>query len=171
MGSAIRYSVFFALAILLWAVAEWLVGLHDKYIRYHEYFSYFFAVPSVGIMYLGIRSGGRPPENRMSFRSAFLRGLGITSVVSILCPLMWYLFCVFINPAFLDYMMRYAIEAKGMDPQLAMKRYSLSSHLFVSTLSTAVVGAVISLVVAIILARRKPAVSDAPTQSRIKPVP
>lgn len=160
MINAVRYGVLFALAIFLWAVVESLVGLHDTYIRYHEYLSYFFAVPSVGIMYWGIRSGEYRRAGPIRFRRAFLKGLGITLVVTALCPLVWYLFCMFVNPDFLDNMTRYAIEAKGMEPRLAEKRFSLSSHILLSTLSTAVIGAVIALVVAVIVARQKSGISS-----------
>lgn len=155
MMNAIRYGVFFALAIFIWAIIEWLIGLHGRYIRYHEYLSYFFAVPAVGIMYWGIakRTGGQAEQ--LGFRRAFLKGLGITFVVVLLCPLVWYIFCTVINPYFLDNMVRYAIETKAMAPTLAMKRFSLANHLVVSSLSTGVIGTVISLVISVIVARRK----------------
>jgi len=155
MLNAIRYGVLFALAIFLWAVAETALGLHGRYIRYHEYLSYFFAVPSVGIMYWGMCAGQQNRPGGMGFRSAFRKGLGITVVVSLLCPVVWYVFCVYVNPDFLGNMARHAVETKQMAPPLAAKRFSLSGHLLVSALSTAVVGAVISLVIAVIVARRK----------------
>ncbi len=154
MSIAIRYGVLFAVAIFLWAVIESLLGLHDRHIQYHEYLSYFFAVPSVAIMYWGIRSEEKRSQERIGFRKAFMTGLGITGVVTLLCPLVWYVFCAWVNPSFLDNMVRYAIAAKGMDAQLAGQRFSLSTHLLVSTLSTLVIGAVISLVIAVIMARQ-----------------
>ncbi|MGK6349710.1 DUF4199 domain-containing protein [Parapedobacter sp. DT-150] len=154
MMNVIRYGVFLALAMLLWAVAEWLVGLHGPYIRYHEYLSYFFAVPSVAILYGGIRSAANRLGGHMDFRKAFMEGLGITLVATLLCPLVWYVFCVGINPAFLANMTRFSIDVKGMDAQLAAQLFSLPNHLLLSTLSMAVVGTVTSLVVAIIVARR-----------------
>ena len=157
MLNAIRYGVLFALAIFLWAVAETVLGLHDRYIRYHEYLSYLFAVPSVGIMYRGIHAG-EAPGHGMPFRKAWLKGLGITAVVTLLCPLVWLVFCTFVNPAFLENITQHAIEANTVAPSLAIKRYALPNHLFVSALSTAVIGAVISFVIAVIMAgrRRKP---------------
>ena len=156
MINAFRYGTFFALAIFLWALGESALGLHDRHIGYHEYLSYFFAVPAVGIMYWGIVNGRNGlAAGRMGFRGAFLKGLGITAVVALLCPFVWYVFCRFVNPDFLDNMMRHAIEAKGMAVSLAKKRFSLVNHLLVSTLSTTVFGVVISLVIAIIVARQK----------------
>src|SRR5690606_2792582 len=114
MLNAIRYGLLFVLAIFLWAVAETMLGLHDRYIRYHEYLSYFFAVPSGGIMYWGIRAGGKTKQGGVSFRSAFMEGLAITGVVTLLCPMVWYVFCTAVNPAFLDNMAHHAIETKGM---------------------------------------------------------
>lgn len=152
MWNAIRYGLLFALAIFLWAVAEAALGLHDRHIKYHEYLSYFFAVPSVAIMYWGIRAGEKTPWQGMRFRTAFLKGIAITAVVTLLCPVVWYFFCSFVNPAFLGNMTRHAIEVKGMDPPLAMQRYTLSNYLFVSAFSTAVIGSVISLVIAVIMA-------------------
>src|SRR5690606_28514790 len=145
-----------ALAIFLWAVAETVLGLHGRLIRYHEYLSYFFAVPAVGIMYRGICAKEKVRGQGMPFRKAFLEGLGITAVVTLLSPAVWYVFCSFVNPVFLDNMADHAIEAKGMAPPLAMHRYALTNYLFVSTLSTAVIGSVISLVIAIIMAKRRP---------------
>src|SRR3546814_17985267 len=112
MSNAIRYGLLFALAIFLWAVAETLLGLHDRYIRYHEYLSYFFAVPSVGIMYLGIRAGEEEPGQGMHFRKALLKGLGITTMVTILCPVVWLVFGTFVNPAFLYNIAQYRPEVR-----------------------------------------------------------
>lgn len=155
MLNAIRYGLFFALAIFLWAVAETMLGLHDRYIRYHEYLSYFFAVPSVGIMYLGIRASEEAPGQGMRFRKALLSGLGITVVVALFCPVVWLVFCTFINPEFLDNLAQYAVEAKAMPPSLAMERYALPNYLFVSAFSTVLIGVVISLVIAVIMAGRR----------------
>jgi len=157
MMNAVRYGVLFALAILLWATIESLIGLHDRHIRYHEYLSYFFAIPAVGIIYWGIRSGGDRTGGHIDFRRAFMTGLGITAVAALLCPLVWYVFCEWVNPDFLGNRIRHAVEAQGMDIRLATQRFSLRNHLLVSTFSTTVIGAVISLVVAIIVARQKPA--------------
>ena len=154
MLNAIRYGLLFASAIFLWAVAETLVGLHGRYIRYHEYLSYFFAVPAVIIMYSGVRPA-RHMQQRQSFRSGLLKGLAITAVVVALCPLVWYVFCTFVNPGFLGNMVTHAVEDRGMDPQAAARRYSLYGYITVSVLSTAIVGSVISLVMAIIMAARK----------------
>jgi hypothetical protein len=155
MMNAIRYGILLALAIFLWAVAEWLIGLHGPLIRYHEYLSYFFAIPAVSIMYWGIANDASGPGPHLGFRGAFIKGMGITFVVTLLCPLVWYVFCMFVNPDFLDNMARHAIDTESMPTPLAMKRFSLSNHLLVSSLSIAVIGTVISLVIAIIVAQRK----------------
>src|SRR5690606_6407656 len=154
MLNAIRYGLLFALAIFLWAWAETVLGLHDRYIRYHEYLSYFFAVPAVGIMYRGICADEEAPMRGMRFRKALLKGLGITAVVTLLCPLVWLVFCMFVNPDFLANMAQYAIKTNTMAPSLAAKRYALPNFLFISALSTALIGAVISLVIAVIMAGR-----------------
>jgi len=154
MLNAIRHGLFFALAIFLWAVAETVLGLHDRYIRYHEYLSYFFAVPAVGILYRGICSEEEAPIHGMRFRRALLKGLGITAVVTLLCPLVWSLFCTLVNPAFLENMAQYAIEAKTIAPAVAEKRYALPNFLLISSLSTGFIGTVISLVIAVIMAGR-----------------
>lgn len=155
MNIAIRYGVLFAFAIFLWAVVESLVGLQDRFIRYHDYLSYFFAIPSVAILYSGIRSKEQELGVQIGFQQAFKTGVSITFVVSTLCPLVWYVFCTWINPVFLNNMLQYVVEKKGMDMQLATQRFSLSGHLLVSTVSTLVVGVVISLVVATIVAKQK----------------
>lgn len=154
MLNALRYGLLFAAAIFLWAAAETMLGLHDRYIRYHEYLSYLFAVPSVGIMYLGIRAGEEVRGQGMRFRKALLRGLGITAVVTLLCPAVWFVFCTFVNPAFLNNIIQHAIQAKKMAPSLAKAWYALPHYLFVSALSTAIIGTVISVVIAIIMAGR-----------------
>ncbi|SEL58230.1 DUF4199 domain-containing protein [Parapedobacter koreensis] len=155
MMHAVRYGMLFALAIFLWAMAEWLIGLHDRYIRYYEYLSYFFAIPSVYIIYRGIYDGVDWSDGRVGFRKAFERGLGITLVVMLLCPLVWYVFCTFINPAFLSNMERFSVENKGMQAALAAQRFSLPVYVLIASLSTTLVGIVISLVIAIIAAQQK----------------
>ena len=155
MLNAIRYGLLYALAIFLWALAETALGLHDRYIQYHEYLSYFFAVPSVGIIYWGIRAGEKRAQQGFCFRKAFLKGLGITGVVTLLCPGVWYVFCLFVNPTFLDNMARHALETKRMTAPVVMQWYSLPNYLFVSAFSTAMIGSVISLVIAIIMAGRR----------------
>ncbi|MBK1439432.1 DUF4199 domain-containing protein [Parapedobacter sp. ISTM3] len=151
----IKYGILFALAIFLWVVIEWLVGLHDRYIRYHEYLSYFFAVPSVYILYRGIRGGADQPNGRLSFRRVFAKGLGISLVATCLCPLVWYVYCVVINPAFLEHMTRFSIEVKEVDSHLASERFSLPVYLSTTTVSTALTNVITCFVIAVVVAERK----------------
>lgn len=155
MMNAIRYGLLFSLAIFLWLVAESSLGLHGQYIRYHEYLSYFFAVPAVIIMYKGIRSGESSAQRSIPFGKGLLKGLGITAIVAVLCPLVRYVFCVYVNPTFLGNMAKYAVEVKAMSPTLAASRFELTGYLVMSVFSTVVIGVVISLVMAVILAARQ----------------
>lgn len=148
----VRYGSGWALAALLWMLVESWVGLHDRYMHYHGYLTYFFAIPWVFIYYRGIRQRA-VTAGRLEFREAFLLGCGITLAATVLTPVVWWAFAGWLNPDFLTAKAQHAI-GHGMDPEAAALRYSLVNHLVISAFSTAVIGSVISLVIAIIFARR-----------------
>lgn len=155
MKQVLFFGLLYVLAIVGWALAETVVGLHDEYIRYHEYLSYFFAIPIVAIMYYAMQARKRQLNQELTFKRAFVYGLSITAFVLLCSPVLWYVFCTYINTDLLDNLARYHMERKGLSEAVAQRRYALPNYIWMAMASTTTIGVVVSLVLSLITSKKE----------------
>jgi len=151
MKTEIKWGLIFSLAALLWVLLERLVGLHDKYIHLHPLLTMLFAIPAVAMMVMAIREKRRELGGAITFKQAFLCGLGVSVVVALLAPLAQYLTHNFITPNYFTNAINYSVQNGLQTREQAEQYFSLKSYILQASLSGLVIGAITSLILAVIM--------------------
>jgi hypothetical protein len=149
MQRILLFGTLYAAAIFLWALIEFLIGLQGVYIRYHEMYSYFFAIPAIFILYRALVDH-MAPQTSSHWTTPFKFGLGVVLIATLLTPLVWWVFCQWINPDFLPSLRKYHILSRNLHPVRVGELFSFSNFLFMQAVTTAVVGILIALILSII---------------------
>jgi Protein of unknown function (DUF4199) len=155
MKTEIKWGLIFSLVQLLWLALEYAVGLHDKYISMHPFLSLLFIIPAFAMMILAIAEKRRVLGGSVSFKQAFLCGLGVSVVVSLLAPLAQFIFHRFINPSFFENMIDYMISTGRSTPEQANDFFNLKFYMFQESMSAIVTGVITSSILAAIMRDRK----------------
>lgn len=157
MKAAFFYGILFATILFLWYCLEYLLGLHDTYIEYHAFVSYFFAVPVVVVMASAVRHRKRQLHGGegVRFGTLFSFGFVVALVASFVVVPVMYVFIQWVNPGFLDALAQHAIGAEGMDPSLASRRFSIGGFLLQHAALILIVGAVAAFVISVIMAAKR----------------
>ena len=132
----LKWGVIFSVMGLVWLTLEYLVGLHGRFIAWHPYLTNLVAIPSVIIMVLAILEKRRVLGGNISFKQAFLCGLGVSLVVAVLSPITQFIFHRLINPGFFENAIRYGVEQ------------GKPSYMLQSVLAAIIIGSITSLVIA-----------------------
>lgn len=159
MKAAFYLGLLFAIVFFLWYCLEYAVGLHGPYIAYHEYVSYFFAVPVVIIMAAAIRYRRRqyPDGQPMRFFPLFSFGALVSFFAALAVIPAMYVFASWVNPGFLDALAVHVVDTGRMEEALAARRFSMDSFLVVHAVLVFIVGTVAAFVIAIIMAGKREA--------------
>ncbi len=155
MKTEIKWGLIFALVLFLWICLEYAVGLHDKYIASHQYMSFIFIIPAVLMVYLAIREKRRTLGGNISFTQAFLCGLGVSVVVSLLSPLIQYIFHRYVNPNFFNDFINYAVNNGKATLEQAQAYFNLKSYMIQGSVGALVMGVITSLILAAIMRSKK----------------
>ncbi len=155
MKIEIKWGLIFSVVQLLWLALEYAVGLHDKYISMHPYLTLLFIFPAFVMMILAIAEKRRALGGRINFNQAFLCGLGVSVVVSLLAPLFQFIFYRFINPDFFGNMIDNAIGAGRATLEQANNYFNLKSYMLQASMGAIVAGVLTSLILASIMRDRK----------------
>jgi len=150
MRNVLLYGFFYALAVLLWAVLEFAIGLQGEYIRHHEKFSYFFALPAVALLYQAFKTYSATQETPLTWIRLLKFGLAVILVATLLLPGVWYVFCHWIHPEFLPNLREYYLNLRSIKIAQLNERLTFSNFLLAQMLSTFVAGTLIVLVLSII---------------------
>jgi Protein of unknown function (DUF4199) len=156
MKTEIKWGLIFSLAALLWVLLERLAGLHDKYIQYHPLLSMLFVIPAVVMMLMAISEKRRELGGAITFKQAFLCGLGVSVVVTLLAPLAQYLTQNFITPNYFTNAINYAVQNGHQTREQAELYFSLKSYILQASLGGLVMGAITTLILAAIMRARTP---------------
>lgn len=155
MKTEIKWGLIFALVLFLWICLEYAVGLHDKYIASHQYVSFIFVIPAAAMMYLALREKRRTLGGKISFTQAFLCGLGVSVVVSLLSPLTQYIFHRYVNPNFFNDFINYAVNSGKATLEQAQAYFNLKSSMIQGSVGALVMGVIISLILAAIMRSKR----------------
>ena len=133
---------------LLWICLEYAVGLHGRFIAWHPILTNLIAIPSVIIMVLAILEKRHVLGGVITFKQAFLCGLGVSIVVAVLSPLTQFIFHRLINPGFFENAIRYGVEHGKTTLEQAQAFFNLRSYVIQSVLAAIIMGSITSLVIA-----------------------
>jgi Protein of unknown function (DUF4199) len=107
------------------------------------------------MMLLAIVEKRRVLGESINYKQAFLCGLGVSVVVSLLAPLTQFIFHRFINPSFFENMIDYATGTGRSTPEQANALFNLRSYMLQASMGAIVVGAITSSILAAIMRDRK----------------
>ncbi|MCU0394602.1 MAG: DUF4199 domain-containing protein [Chitinophagaceae bacterium] len=151
----IKWGLLFVLAGLAWTWLEKLAGLHSTRIDQHASLTMLFMIPAFALYWLAFREKKRQLGGQISFRQAFLSGLVISVVVTVLTPLSQYLTHYFISPDYLRNITDYSVRTGAMTAEEASGYFTFKNYVIQSLLFAPVAGIITSLLVGWLVSRGK----------------
>lgn len=151
----IKWGLIFVAMGLVWMALERLAGLHDTHIEYHPYFTNLVAIPSFVVYALGLREKRiQDYGGKITYQQAFVAGLIMTAVVTVLTPLSQYLTSMVITPHYFENAIAYAVENKQMTQPDAESHFSFNNYLIQSMIFAPVMGIITSAIMALFSSRK-----------------
>lgn len=154
MRVEIKWGLIFSAVSLIWVVAEYWSGLHDRYIAHQAVLTNLFFFPAVLMMYLAVREKRALLGGRIGFTEALLCGIGVSVIVAILSPAIQYVFSRWINPRFFEEMIEYAVSTGRLPLELARQHFNLKQYMLMSSMGAIGAGGMTSLVLALLMRTR-----------------
>ncbi|MES2766969.1 MAG: DUF4199 domain-containing protein [Bacteroidota bacterium] len=163
MKTEIKWGIIFAVMSLAWLVLEYALGFHTTKKDSHAMFTNFFAIPAIAIMAMGILAKKKELGGVISFKQALVSGLIISTIVAVLNPVGAFIFHNFINPNFFTDFTQYTVLKGLMTQEKAEMYFNFGNYAMMGAVAALVMGAVTSLVVALIVRNdhKQPAVVSA----------
>ncbi len=151
----IKWGFIFTVVLLIWVILEKLLGWHSEHIDKHAVYTNFFAIPAI-VVYVFALIDKRKNfySGEMSWLDGFLSGFGISIIATIFSPLVQYITTTIISPAYFPNIIAYAVESGKMSEEVAATYFNFSNYMMQSALSTLLMGAIISAVVALFVRRK-----------------
>lgn len=151
----IKWGIIFTIVALLWMVLEKAVGLHDVHIDKHMIYTNFFAIPAILMYVLGLREKREKfYEGKISWMQAFIAGILISMVVTILSPLSQWITSEIITPDYFTNIIEYSVSQNTMTREDAEKMFNLVSYVKMNFLFSLGMGIVTSAVVALFIKKK-----------------
>lgn len=146
----IKWALIFCVTMLAWMYFEKTMGWHDEKIADHATFTNFFAIPAILMYVLALLDKKKKfYSGVMTYKQAFLSGLILTVIVTILSPLAQYITTTMITPEYFPNVINYAVSSGQMTQEDAEAYFNLKSYLVQSVVGALVMGIVTSLIVAV----------------------
>lgn len=146
----IKWALIFCVSMLAWMYFEKTMGWHDEKIADHATYTNFFAIPAILIYVLALLDKKKNfYSGAMTYKQAFLSGLILTVIVTVLSPLAQYITTTMITPEYFPNVINYAVSSGQMTQEDAEAYFNLKSYLVQSVIGALVMGIVTSLIVAV----------------------
>lgn len=146
----IKWALIFCVTMLAWMYFEKTMGWHDEKIADHATYTNFFAIPAILIYVLALLDKKKNfYSGVMTYKQAFLSGLILTVIVTVLSPLAQYITTTMITPEYFPNVINYAVSSGQMTQEDAEAYFNLKSYLVQSVIGALVMGIVTSLIVAV----------------------
>ncbi len=174
--SEIRTGILLGVGLFLWLLLEFFLGFHTTRIDYHPFFTWLsIVIPIAGIYWSMKSKRDRDFEGTISFVQALKSGFLVTSIMSLISPIMVFVYVSAINPLFFSTMLAHSkVMIEGLNISVVDKdkmieestRYfSTSSYVIQSFFGSLIVGVVLSLLTAALMKRNAVAFSSKPDHS------
>lgn len=144
----LKAAMLISLLMLLWLSLEFMVGLHDVFIAYHPYVTMLALIIPVVVTRYALLSKKEEQNGHITYRQAFVSGLIIALMCTVLAVPMHYIFHYLINPDFFDNMIHYAVANKKSTPEQAAQYFNFQSYLMQSIGGTIIFGLLVAVIAA-----------------------
>ena len=153
----IKWAIIFIGTILVWMVLERLVGLHDTHINLHQYLTMLFLIPAIWIYVLALKDKKNSFYNgQISYKQAFVSGMIITVIVTIVSPLTQWVISEIITPHYFENVIAHAVKT-GYYTSLeeAQAYFNYNNYAKQSVIGAFVMGLMTTLIVAFFVKSKK----------------
>ncbi|MEY3051339.1 MAG: hypothetical protein RLY31_1124 [Bacteroidota bacterium] len=149
-----KWALVFAAMGLIWMWLEKAVGLHSTHIDQHPTYTNLIAIPAVLVYVLALRDKRRRDlDGRMTYGQAWVSGLVLTGIVTLLSPLTQYITSTVITPGYFPAVIAYAVDKGHMTQEAAEAYFNLKSYILQGLVFTPVMGLATTTVVAFFVRR------------------
>lgn len=152
----IKWALVFVFTSIIWMLLERLSGLHSQHIDKHAFYTNFFAIPAILVYIFALRDKRNNFYNGfITYKQAFVSGLFITLIVTIINPLSQYIISTIISPHYFANAIEYAVETGELTPDAAQEYFNLKSYILQGFIGVPVMGIVTTAILALFI-KRKP---------------
>ena len=162
--SEIRTGILLSLGLFLWLLLEFFLGFHTTRIDYHPFITWLcIVIPIAGIYWSMKVKRDRDYAGKITFIQALKSGLVVTAIMSLLGPIMVFVYVSVINPLFFSTMLAHSkVMIEGLNISIVDKEkmieestrnFSASSYLMQSFFGSLIMGTVLSLLTAALMKR------------------
>ena len=174
--SEIRTGILLSVGLFLWLMLEFFLGFHTTRIDYHPFINWLsIVIPIAGIYWSMKVKRDREYAGKISFVQALKSGFVVTAIMSLLGPIMVFVYVSAINPLFFSTMLAHSkVMIEGLNISIVDKEkmieestrnFSTSSYLIQSFIGSLIMGTVLSLLTAALMKRNTVANSSKPDHS------
>lgn len=157
IGIEIKWGVIFILVTLAWMMLEKSLGWHDVHIDQHAVLTNLFAIPAIVIYVLAMRDKKKNYyHGQITYLQAFLSGLVVTIIVTILSPFAQYITLEYITPQYFTNIISYSVEKGELTQSDSENWFNLKSYIIQATIGALIMGLITSAIVAIFIKSKKP---------------
>ncbi len=143
-------AFYLSLAGFIWAILEFVFGLHTTRIHFHATITWFAIIPTLIIYLWHYYKIKKINQAEFTFWKAFKTGAIVSIIASILNPIGFALFFYFVNPNLFNAFQLYVTEKKLMSLEEAKHNFNLSSYLIQICIGSLIMGLIISLILSLI---------------------
>ena len=169
--SEIQTGILLSVGLFLWLLLEFFLGFHTTRIDYHPFITWLsIVIPIAGIYWSMKMKRDREYAGKISFVQALKSGLVVTGIMSLLGPIMVFVYVSAINPLFFSTMLAHSkVMIEGLNISVVDKEkmieestrnFSTSSYVIQSFIGSLIMGAVLSILTAALMKRNTVAISS-----------
>lgn len=150
MRQEVKTAIWIAIAGFLWAILEFITGLHTSNIELHATITWFAFLPVLLIYIWHYRLMKKQYQHNLTWRRGFFSGLFVTGVTIPLSMIGFSLFFYLINPNLFSSFTKYSVDNKIMSAEEAAKNFSLTSYLAQIAIGMLIIGLLLSVILSFI---------------------
>ncbi len=154
MKTIIKWGATFSVMTICWITLEKLLGFHDQRIQWHPVFTMLIFFPAVAVYVYAFRERRNELGGKATFKELMLFGLSVSVVVAVLAPLAQWLVFKFITPTYFQNAINAGL-AQGYKLEALQANFNLASYAVQGSIGSIVIGAITSLVLALIMRTKK----------------
>lgn len=152
----IKWALIFLLMTFVWMFLEKSVGLHSIHIDKHPFYTMFYMIPAILVYVLALKDKKKNFFNgQMNYLQAFISGLILTGIITLLTPLSQYIVSTWITPSYFQHAIAYAIKNTQMDAATAEEYFSLKNYIIQGVMGAPIMGTITTAIVAFFLRTKK----------------
>jgi len=156
MKTELKWAVVYVVMTMVWSLLGKGLGFHDANLAAGVIFNTLIIIPSVILYVLSMREKKiRYYGGQITYKQAFMSGLVLTLLVTILGPI-YPLFTNLISPDLFDNSIRFVVATNQMSEADAVKQFTLSSFIVQGIFGALVFGLVYAAIISIFLRSKNP---------------